>query len=134
MEVMTTVYPNYDPHMQPSPYSQRLSAMTAQQPFGGYTQRAEIVRVNGENGARAYQLPPNSSALMLDENEPLVWLKTTDGAGYPSLTPYTIAPYTPPTSANTGDLEARVKRLEEMFNAEPDSASAAKQSKPESAK
>lgn len=127
------MYSNYDSHMQPSPYSQRLSAMTAQQPYGGYTQRAEVVRVNGENGARAYQLPPNSSALMLDENEPLVWLKTTDGAGYPSLTPYTITPYAPAPAANPGDLEARVKRLEEMLSAEPHSASAAKQGKPESA-
>ena len=29
--------------------------------------RSEIVKVNGENGARAYQLAPNSSALLLDE-------------------------------------------------------------------
>ena len=28
--------------------------------------RSEIVKVNGENGARAYQLAPNSSALLLD--------------------------------------------------------------------
>ena len=56
-------------------------------------QRMEIVRVNGENGARAYQLPPNSSALLLDESAPLVWLIQTDGAGYKTATPYTIAPY-----------------------------------------
>lgn len=129
------MYPNYDPHMQQSPYSQRLNAMAAQQqPYGGYAQRAEIVRVNGENGARAYQLPPNSSALMLDEHEPLVWLKTTDGAGYPSLTPYTITPYAPAPAANSGELEARVKRLEDMLNAEPNSAGAAKQGKSEPAK
>ena len=29
--------------------------------------RSEIVKVNGENGARAYQLAPNSSTLLLDE-------------------------------------------------------------------
>ena len=28
--------------------------------------RSEIVKVNGENGARAYQLATNSSALLLD--------------------------------------------------------------------
>ena len=32
--------------------------------------RSEIVKVNGENGARAYQLAPNSSALLLDESAP----------------------------------------------------------------
>ena len=30
-------------------------------------QRCEIVRVNGKNGADAYQLAPNSSALLLEE-------------------------------------------------------------------
>ena len=30
-------------------------------------QRCEIVRVNGKNGADAYQLAPNSSALLLAE-------------------------------------------------------------------
>ena len=44
--------------------------------------RSEIVKVNGENGARAYQLAPNSSALLLDESSPIVWLVQSDGAGY----------------------------------------------------
>ena len=59
-----------------------------QQPqYNGYpqmrqygTQRQEVVRVNGEGGANAYQLMPNSSALLLDETAPIVWLVTTDGA------------------------------------------------------
>ena len=42
-------------------------------------QRMEIVRVNGENGARAYQMPPSSNALLLDEANPLVWLVQTAG-------------------------------------------------------
>ena len=46
-------------------------------------QRCEVIRVNGRNGADAFRLAPNSSILMLDENEPLVWLKTTDGAAAP---------------------------------------------------
>ena len=42
----------------------------------------QVTRVSGQNGAQAYALPPNSSALLLDETTPIVWLKTTDGAGY----------------------------------------------------
>ncbi len=38
-------------------------------------------------------MPPNSSILLLDETAPIVWLKMTDGAGYPTLNPYDIAPH-----------------------------------------
>ena len=50
----------------------------------------QIVKVNGENGARAYQMAQNSSVLLLDEAEPIVWVKTTDGAGFPTIVPYRI--------------------------------------------
>lgn len=66
----------------------------------------------------SYMLPPNSSALLLDETAPLVWLKTTDGAGYPSLNAYDITPHQdeqPPKMANLSELEERVARLEEVL-------------------
>ena len=91
--------------------------------WGQNQQRMEIVRVNGENGARAYQLPPNSSALLLDESAPLVWLIQTDGAGYKTATPYTIAPYQEPPAPDYNSLAERIQRLEDMINGrKPDSA------------
>lgn len=87
------------------------------QPY--YQQKTEVTRVNGEGGANAYQMPPNSSALLLDATAPIVWLKTTDGAGYPSLTPYSITPYKP---VNT--LEQRISKLEEIINAKSDTSNA----------
>ena len=63
--------------------------------------RSEIVKVNGENGARAYQLAPNSSALLLDESAPIVWLVQSDGAGYKTITPYSITPYQAEPTINT---------------------------------
>ena len=52
-------YPMYNGY--PNPYDTRgmMQYQTAQ--------RCEIVRVNGKNGADAYQLAPNSSALLLAE-------------------------------------------------------------------
>lgn len=82
--------------------------------MAGTTQ--QIIKVNGENGARAYQMPPNSSALLLDESEPIVWLKQTDGAGYPTLTPYKIEPYTPEPVPDMRDLETRIAKLEGLMN------------------
>lgn len=81
----------------------------------------EVVRVNGRNGAEAYQMSPNSSALLLDTSAPIVWLKTTDGAGYPSLQAYGITPMK--ESNYTQTIEERLTRLEEIVNAKPDTRS-----------
>lgn len=100
-----------------NPYnSNTLNPAQAGNPYQPVTKQ-EIIRVNGENGAKAYQMPPNSSALLLDETQPLIWLKQTDGAGYPTVTAYKIEPYTPEaTAAVSSDLERRVKKLEEIIN------------------
>lgn len=78
-------------------------------------QHTEVVRVNGRGGAEAYQMAPNSSALLLDTTQAVVWLKTTDGAGYPSLAPYSIAPLEEQKPVDTGDLIKRIERLEAMI-------------------
>lgn len=80
----------------------------------------QVVRVNGENGARAFQLGPNSSALLLDESGVMVWLVTSDGAGYKSVSAYDITPHQSAPAPDYGSLESRIqsieKRLEEMNN------------------
>ena len=100
------------------------------QTWGQNLQRQEIVRVNGENGAKTYQLPPNSSALLLDESAPLVWLVQTDGAGYKTAVPYTIAPYQAQPAPDLHTLEERISRLEEMLNGKKPDAGYAKRGKP----
>ena len=104
---------------QTNPYQNRMNTM----PFN-FSQRTEIVRVNGENGARAYNLPPNSSILLLDETAPIVWLAQTDGAGYKTITPYTISPHQAEPTHDYNSLAERVKRLEDMFNAKSNDANA----------
>lgn len=94
-----------------NPYQSRLNAIQ-----GDFSNKYEIIRVNGENGARALNLPPNSSVLLLDETAPLVWLAQTDGAGYKTVTPYAITPYKSEVQPDLNTLEERVKRLEERLN------------------
>lgn len=54
--------------------------------FQNYSIRQEsITRVTGEEGAKAYQMAPNSSAALFDGNEDIFYLKTTDGAGFPTI-------------------------------------------------
>ena len=85
-------------------------------------QKQEVVKVNGENGARAYQMMPNSSALLLDENNPIVWLVQSDGAGYKTVSPYTITPYHSAPTLDINSLDERLKRIEAIID-ESDSKS-----------
>ncbi len=90
----------------------------------GANMRQEIVHVNGENGARAFQLAPNSNILLLDDTAPIVWLCQTDGAGYKTVTPYTITPYQPEPTVNVKSLEERIAKLEEAINVKSDTSNA----------
>lgn len=101
--------------MNTSPYQSRLNAFQ-----GDFQQRYEIIRVNGKNGVDALNMPPNSSVLLLDETQPVVWLAQTDGAGYKTATPYSITPYVAEPAPDTKSLEARIKRLEDLINEQSD--------------
>ena len=92
-------YPNYQQQMMPQ-----------------YPQE-QVKKVSGENGARAYPLGANSSALLLDECGTIVWLKTTDSASYATVTPYDITPHKQQAQPDYSTLESRIERLEEMINA-----------------
>ena len=76
----------------------------------------QVVKVNGENGARAYAMGANSSALLLDECGTIVWLATTDGASYKTVTPYDISPHQVAKQPDFSTLESRIQRLEEIIN------------------
>lgn len=102
--------------------------------------KMEVVRVHGEEGAKAFSMGPNSSVLLLDETQPVVWLKTTDGASYPTVTGYAIAPLVQdpkvvdvqkPVETVQETIEdrilARLDRLERMIeNVQPDAQPVAK--------
>lgn len=104
-----------------NPYMQYPYNQSNQNGYQQY-QRTEIVKVNGEGGANAYKMAPNSQMLMLDETNPILWLKTTDGAGYATVTPYTITPYKPVPPVDVNTLEQRIAKLEEIINGKSNSA------------
>ena len=86
-----------------------------QQPIIPTMQPSQVVKVSGENGARAFNLGANSSALLLDETGLLVWLVTTDGAGYKTVTPYDIKPHQAAPSPDYSTLESRMKMLSQSI-------------------
>ena len=99
--------PLYNPMINPY--------LNAQRPYQQQPKQ-EVVKVNGENGARAFQMPANSSALLLDESGVIVWLVTTDGAGYKTVAPFDISPHEVAPAPNYSDLEQRIAALERMMN------------------
>ena len=44
-----------------------------------------LTQVSGIEGAKAYQMPPNSAAALFHNDEDVFFVKTTDGAGFPSI-------------------------------------------------
>ena len=94
-------------------------------------QQQEVVKVNGKNGVDAYQLAPNSSALLLDTTASIVWLVQTDGAGYKTSTAYDITPHVPEEETQFKTLEERISKLEETINAKSNIKPSARKSESE---
>lgn len=91
-------------------------------------QKQEVIRVKGQNGVDALQMPPNSSVIVMDETAPMIWFCQTDGAGYKTSTPFDITPHQSAATVDVGSLESRIARLEEIINGKSDhGADAAKQ-------
>ena len=55
------------------------------QPILTQNQIQNLIRVNGIEGAKAYQMPANSTVSLFDANEDIMYIKTTDGAGFPVI-------------------------------------------------
>lgn len=65
-------------------------------PFGSFMQPQQfnqpqnILKVNGIEGARAYQMAPNSMAALFDSNEDVFYIKTSDAGGFSSIQAYSF--------------------------------------------
>ena len=101
-----------NPFLNPYGYMQQYQQLPNQQ----VAMPQQVVKVNGENGAKAYQMGANSSALLLDESGTMVWLVTSDGAGYKSVSAYDIMPHKTVPAPDYGTLETRIQKLEEIVN------------------
>ena len=61
-------------------------------------QTQQLIKVNGIEGAKAYQMAPNSSVALFHESEDLLYVKMTDGAGFPTIRVFRFEPYDEPTT------------------------------------
>lgn len=51
----------------------------------------QLLRVNGLEGAKAYQMPPNSTVALFDANDDVFYVKNSDSGGFSSVKAYTFA-------------------------------------------
>lgn len=87
----------------------------------------QVLQANGKASIDALRMAPNSSVLIMDSKDPIVWLCTTDGLGNVTSTAYDITPHKDPDPVDVNGLETRVAsiesiltRLEEKLNGKPD--------------
>ncbi len=117
--------------MSTQPYADFLNA-TSPQRYNNYQQQPytpvqqqpytppqpvitqQIVHVNGFAGADAYSMTKDSSVILLDQKEPTVYIKQTDGANYATIQCYTLVPQETPAQ-KAENLEERINKIEEMM-------------------
>lgn len=56
-----------------------------QAPISPTGRTEQLIRVNGIDGAKAFNMGANSTVALFDANEDIMYIKSTDGAGFPSI-------------------------------------------------
>ena len=69
----------------PIPQQQYLQNPAPQQVQNQQSQSPGIIWVSGEAGARGYMVAPNSTVQLWDSDSPVIYLKSADASGMPSL-------------------------------------------------
>ena len=67
---------------------------------------SNLIRVTGIEGAKAYQMQPNSTVALFDSNEDIMYIKSTDGAGFPTIRTFGFASIEEP-KASSNDFISR---------------------------
>lgn len=78
--------------LQQNPYNRYAPISPANTPISQFQNGGQIVRVNGYQGAQAYQMGANAAAVLFDANEDIFYKKITDGAGFASIEIYSYTP------------------------------------------
>lgn len=98
-------YPNYPNQYQP--YAPTYPVVNSQ-----LRQQNNIIEINGDDGAKAYPMMPNTSVLLVDKTGPYIYLKFTDAANFPTLDRFKLVP--DPITESTPIIEAQYATHEEV--------------------
>ncbi len=103
------MYPMYGINNNFNPYNN----ITNPQMNNFQTPQNNLIRVTGLDGAKAYQMPPNSSVALFDNDNDIMYVKTTDGAGFPTVRIFKFEPLQKPKSTETDSYITR-QEFEEL--------------------
>ena len=104
----------------PMTYPQMVPAQQYQAPQQ-QTQQSGIIWVQGEAAAKSYLVAPNSTVQLWDSEEKIIYLKSADASGMPSMKvlDYTIRgeEQKPATEyATKGEVAALAEKIKELKN------------------
>lgn len=90
---MPAIPGQYNPSAYVQPISQQSPQIPQFQPTMPVQQQGNgLIRVTGMDGAKAYQMPPNSVVALFDGNEDIFYIKTSDGAGFSTIKQFRFLP------------------------------------------
>lgn len=123
------MFGNYNMYGYPNNVQSMQPYQNSMQPCQNMQPNQTLIRVTGIDGARAYQMQANSVVPLFDSDNDIMYIKSTDGAGFPTIKAYTFAPYdmTQPQYSNDYVTRAEFEELKGMIQN-------GKQSIPKSAK
>ena len=80
--------------------------------------QTQLIKVSGLEGAKAYQMGPNSSVALFHESEDILYVKSTDGAGFPTIRTFRFEPFEVPAQEEKKyvTLEEFEKFKQEVLN------------------
>lgn len=84
-------------------------------------QGMQLIRVTGMDGAKAYQMPPNSVVPLFDADNDIMYVKSTDGAGFPTIRAFAFQPVEDkpepvPQYVTRDEFDAAMKHLREAID------------------
>lgn len=97
---------NYNP-INNSPYM--MNNYNPQSWYTPQSQNQTLIRVTGMDGARAYQMSPNSVVSLFDSDNDIMYIKSTDGAGFPTIKAFRFEAYEPTQQPSQNDYVTRAE-------------------------
>jgi len=76
-----------------------------------------LIKVTGINGAKAYQMQPNGAIALFDDSNDVFFIKTTDGANFPTIRMFQFSEIKEEQSQQTEYVTRQeFNELKEMFD------------------
>ena len=116
---MMNYFNNNNPNMTNYPYNQYQAPYQRQM-----APHYETPVLNGRADANNFLMGPNSSIILPDANDDIVWWIRTDSNGNKNVTAWDVNPHQEPKAVDLNDLQARLANVEEWINAKQNKSNA----------